>query len=37
VILDRDFREVGVGLAQGVPVAGQAGGATFTLDFGDVS
>jgi uncharacterized protein YkwD len=37
VILDRDFREVGIGVAQGVPAAGQAGGATFTLDFGDVS
>jgi uncharacterized protein YkwD len=36
VILDRDFREIGVGVAQGVPVAGQDGGATFTLDFGDV-
>jgi uncharacterized protein YkwD len=37
VILDRDFRQIGVGVAQGVPVAGQAGGATFVLDFGDVS
>jgi len=37
VILDRDFRQIGIGVAQGVPVAGQAGGATFVLDFGDVS
>jgi uncharacterized protein YkwD len=37
VILDRDFRQIGVGVAQGVPVAGEPGGATFVLDFGDVS
>jgi uncharacterized protein YkwD len=38
VILDRDFRQLGVGVAQGVPLAGEAGaGATFVLDFGDVS
>ena len=37
VILDRDFREIGVGVAQGVPVPGQGTGATFTLDFGEVS
>jgi len=37
VILDRDFRQLGVGVAPGVPVAGQGGGATFVLDFGDVS
>ena len=37
VILDRDFREIGVGVAQGVPVPGQGIGATFTLDFGEVS
>jgi uncharacterized protein YkwD len=37
VILDRDFREIGVGVAQGVPVPGESAGATFTLDFGDVS
>jgi uncharacterized protein YkwD len=38
VILDREFHEIGVGVAQGVPVAGEgAGGATFVLDFGEVS
>ena len=37
VILDRDFRQIGVGVAPGVPVAGESGGATFVLDFGDVS
>ena len=37
IILGRDFRELGVGVAQGVPVAGESGGATFVLDFGDVS
>jgi uncharacterized protein YkwD len=36
VILGRDFREAGVGVAQGVPVPGQADGATFVLDVGDV-
>src|SRR4051812_44928425 len=29
VILDRQFREIGVGVAPGVPVAGQGSGATF--------
>jgi len=36
VILDRGFRQIGVGVAQGVPVAGQGAGATFVLDFGEV-
>jgi hypothetical protein len=36
VIVSRDFREIGVGVAAGVPVAGQGGGSTFVLDFGDV-
>jgi uncharacterized protein YkwD len=35
VILSRDFHEIGVGVAPGVPV-GQGSGATFVLDFGDV-
>jgi uncharacterized protein YkwD len=35
VILDRDFRDVGVGVASGVPVeAGAIPGATFVLDVG---
>jgi uncharacterized protein YkwD len=36
VILDRTFRELGVGVARGVPVAGEGDGGTFVLDFGDV-
>ena len=37
VILDRAFRQVGIGVAPGVPVPGQAGdGATFVLDVGEV-
>jgi uncharacterized protein YkwD len=36
VILSREFHEIGVGVAAGVPVAGQGGGSTFVLDFGDV-
>ena len=36
VILSGEFHEIGVGVAPGVPVAGQSGGATFVLDFGDV-
>jgi len=36
VILSRDFRQIGVGVAAGVPVAGQGPGSTFVLDFGDV-
>jgi uncharacterized protein YkwD len=37
VILDRDFRQVGIGVARGVPVPGQGGdGATFVLDVGEV-
>ena len=34
VILDRDFRDVGVGIATGVPVASEMPGATFVLDVG---
>jgi uncharacterized protein YkwD len=37
VILDGGFRQIGIGVAPGVPVAGQSGGATFVLDFGDVA
>jgi uncharacterized protein YkwD len=37
VILDGEYREIGIGVARGVPVAGEGSGATFTLDFGDVS
>jgi uncharacterized protein YkwD len=36
VILDREFRELGVGVTRGVPVPGEGDGATFVLDFGDV-
>jgi uncharacterized protein YkwD len=36
VIVSREFREIGVGVAAGVPVAGEGGGSTFVLDFGDV-
>jgi uncharacterized protein YkwD len=36
VILSREFHEIGVGVAAGVPVAGQGSGSTFVLDFGDV-
>jgi uncharacterized protein YkwD len=34
VILDRDFRDVGVGVVEGVPVESSLGGATFVLDVG---
>jgi uncharacterized protein YkwD len=37
IILDGEFRELGVGVAPGVPGGGPGDGATFTLDFGDVS
>jgi len=37
VILSRDYRQIGVGVAPGVPVAGQGAGSTFVLDFGDVA
>jgi uncharacterized protein YkwD len=37
VILDRDFHQIGVGVAPGVPVATPGAGATFVLDFGEVS
>jgi uncharacterized protein YkwD len=37
VILSREFREIGVGVAPGVPVAGEGAGATFVLDFGHVA
>ena len=33
-ILDRRFREIGVGIARGAPVRGQEGGVTYTTDFG---
>jgi uncharacterized protein YkwD len=36
VILDRDFRQIGIGVARGVPVAGAGDGATFVLDVGEV-
>jgi uncharacterized protein YkwD len=36
VILDRDFSQIGIGVAPGVPVPGQGAGATFVLDFGHV-
>jgi uncharacterized protein YkwD len=36
VILSRDFREIGVGVAPGVPVVGEGSGSTFVLDFGHV-
>jgi uncharacterized protein YkwD len=36
VILERDFRQIGIGVARGVPVAGQGDGATFVLDVGEV-
>ena len=34
VLLDRRFRDVGFGLALGVPIGGVGAGATLTLDFG---
>jgi uncharacterized protein YkwD len=37
VILDRDFRQIGVGVVTGVPVSAPGAGATFVLDLGDVS
>jgi uncharacterized protein YkwD len=37
VILDRDFRQIGVGVVAGVPVSAPGAGATFVLDFGEVS
>jgi uncharacterized protein YkwD len=33
-ILGRDFREIGVGIARGAPVAGVSNGAVYTTDFG---
>ena len=36
IILDRGFRDIGVGVASGVPIAGEAGGATYVIDLGDV-
>ena len=36
VILDRDFRQIGIGVARGVPVPGQGDGATFVMDLGEV-
>lgn len=35
-ILQRRFREVGIGVARGLPVSGVSGGATYTTDFGAV-
>jgi uncharacterized protein YkwD len=35
IILSREFREIGVGVSAGVPVAGEGSGSTFVLDFGD--
>lgn len=34
VILEAEYRDVGVGVARGVPIPGQPGGATFVLDLG---
>jgi len=34
VLLDRRYRDVGVGLALGAPIGGAGAGATLTLDFG---
>jgi uncharacterized protein YkwD len=34
VILDRDFRDVGVAVVTGLPVASELSGATFVLDAG---
>jgi hypothetical protein len=36
VIVDASYRDVGVGVAPGTPVAGLDGGATYVLDVGDV-
>jgi uncharacterized protein YkwD len=36
VILAREFREIGIGVARGVPVPGQGDGATFVMDVGEV-
>jgi uncharacterized protein YkwD len=36
VILDRSFRQIGIGVERGVPVPGQGDGATFVLDLGEV-
>ena len=33
-ILQRGYRELGVGVALGTPKAGLSGGATYTVDFG---
>lgn len=33
-LLDPEYRDIGVGLVRGVPVAGMADGVTLTLDFG---
>ncbi len=34
ILLDRRYRDIGVGLAPGAPVSGLGNGATLTLDFG---
>jgi uncharacterized protein YkwD len=36
VILGREFRQIGIGVARGVPVPGQGDGATFVMDLGEV-
>ena len=36
VILGREFREIGIGVAPGVPVSAQGDGATFVIDLGEV-
>jgi uncharacterized protein YkwD len=36
VILGREFRQIGIGVARGVPVPGQGDGATFVMDVGEV-
>lgn len=33
-ILDRQFREIGIGVARGAPVGGERNGATYATDFG---
>jgi uncharacterized protein YkwD len=34
VLLEPEFRDVGIGIVLGVPAAGRRGGATYTADFG---
>ena len=35
-ILQRRFKEIGIGVARGLPVGGVSGGATYTTDFGAI-